>query len=87
MYNKEDIQVNYLVYESALARVDRVNKRLLTLCVVIFLAFILSNMAWIVFENKYTDNVTTIEAEQDGEGINLIGGGSVNYGAEGKNNN
>lgn len=29
---------------------------------------------------------TTIDAQQDGEGVNIVGGGDVNYGAESEDN-
>ena len=76
-----NIEVNYIVFESTLARMERINKRLFILCSVLFLAFMVSNMAWLCYESKFEDTVIT--AEQDGEGINIVGGGDVDYGAEG----
>ena len=32
----------------------------------------------------YSSEEYIVEAEQDGEGINIVGGGNVNYGAESK---
>lgn len=40
-----------------------------------------SNVAWIIYEAQYED--FSITAEQDGDGINIVGGGDVEYGAEG----
>lgn len=79
--------VPYIVFESAMARMERTNKRLWILCIVMFLAFVVSNAAWIYYENQFEDVVTTtIDAQQDGSGNNVVGGGDVNYGAESQNN-
>lgn len=76
-----NINVDYLIFESTLARMERINKRLFILCVIVFLAFMGSNIAWLCYESQYEDTVIT--AEQDGNGINIVGGGDVDYGAEG----
>jgi hypothetical protein len=34
----------------------------------------------------YVGEEFIIEAEQDGEGVNIVGGGNVDYGAESKDN-
>lgn len=47
---------------------------------------IASNLAWFYYESQFTDEITTIEATQDGNGNNIVGGGDVNYGAESTDN-
>ena len=69
--------------EIFVAIMERQVKRLFILCLVIFSALVISNAAWIFYENTYQDVVVT-ENTQDGEGINILGGGDVNYGAETK---
>ena len=39
-----------------------------------------TNLAWIVYESQLED--VCIEAEQDGDGVSLVGGGDVTYGTE-----
>ena len=82
---QNDLSVPYIVHESEVARQERTIKRLWILCIVIFLAFVLSNCAWIVYESSFEDTVT-IEAEQDGSGTNIISGRDLSYGSESQGN-
>ena len=80
--------VPYIVHESAMARTERTAKRLwITILTLIFL-LVGSNCLWLYYEMSFEDVVTTttVEAEQDGAGINIVGGGDVDYGAEGEGN-
>ena len=80
--------VPYIVHESAMARAERTAKRLwITILTLIFL-LVGSNCLWLYYEMSFEDVVTTttVEAEQDGAGINIVGGGDVDYGAEGEGN-
>lgn len=85
----ENVSVPYIVHESAMARSERHNKRLWIVILVLIGALIGTNLAWIIYESQFEDIVETetiIEAEQDGTGINIVGGGDVNYGAESEDN-
>ena len=61
-------------------------KSLIAVIVVLIMLFV----GYIAFDkwrdSQYEDVVTTeetiIDAQQDGEGTNIVGGGDVNYGAE-----
>ena len=80
--------VPYIVHESAMARAERTAKRLwLTILTLIFL-LVGSNCLWLYYEMSFEDVVTTttIEAEQDGASVNIVGGGDVDYGAESEGN-
>ena len=80
--------VPYIVHESAMARAERTAKRLwITILTLIFL-LVGSNCLWLYYEMSFEDVVTTttIEAEQDGAGVNIVGGGDVDYGAESEGN-
>lgn len=79
------INIPYIAHESEVARQERTIKRLWILSIVIFLAFVISNASWIVYESSFEDKVT-IEAEQEGSGTNIISGRDLSYGAEGQNN-
>lgn len=81
--NRNDLSVPFIVYEAEMARGERHVKRLWIMCIVIFLAFVLSNCAWIVYESSFEDRVT-IEAEQEGSGTNIISGRDLSYGSEGQ---
>ena len=80
--------VPYIVHESAMARAERTAKRLwITILTLIFL-LVGSNCLWLYYEMSFEDVVTTstIEAEQDGAAVNIVGGGDVDYGAESEGN-
>ena len=87
MTEEKLINIPYIVHESEVARQERTIKRLWILSIVIFLAFVLSNGAWIVYENSFEDVTTTIEAEQDSSGTNIISGRDLFYGSESESNN
>ena len=74
-----------LVYESAMARMERANKRLWVIVILLIAALILSNAAWIYYESQFQVTETSIKADQDGDGINIVGGGDISYGSEGQN--
>jgi hypothetical protein len=61
-------------------------KSLIAVIVILIVLFVGSNAFWIWRDSQYEDVVTTeetiIDAQQDGEGTNIVGGGDVNYGAE-----
>jgi TRAP-type mannitol/chloroaromatic compound transport system permease small subunit len=80
MENK--IQVPYIVYESMATRQERTIKRLWVIIIILIAALIATNAGWIYYESQFQIEETSIKAEQDGD-INIVGGGDVNYGAEG----
>lgn len=87
MNQNEILNIPYIAHESELARMERMIRRLWVLCIVIFLAFVLSNAGWIVYESSFEDVTTTIEAEQDSSGTNIISGRDLFYGSESESNN
>ena len=58
--------------------------------IAVIVIFVMLFVGYIVFDkwrdSQYEDVVSTeetiIDAQQDGEGTNIVGGGDVNYGAE-----
>ena len=81
--DEKQINVPYIVHESQMARSERTIKSLWVLCIVMFLAFVVSNGMWVVYENSFEDSIqTTIEAQQDGNGTNIISGRDLSYGPE-----
>lgn len=81
-----DKVVDYLVYEQSQVRADRVNRRFFIIIIILIVALVGTNAGWIYYENQFTDVSTTIEAEQDGAGTNIISGGDY-YGTESESNN
>lgn len=85
---KENRKDPWIYYESQTFRLERTIKRLWILNIILFVSFVISNFVWINYEMQYEDVVTTeIEATQDGNGVNMVGGGDVSYGTESKDQN
>ena len=80
--------VPYIVYESAVARLERMTKRMWILCLVMFISFVASNAFWIWYDKQYEDVVTTItqEAENDCGNITMNGTGNINGESEADSN-
>ena len=79
--------VPYIVHEASMARMERQAKRLWITVLALIVILVATNGAWIWYESRFSDIVTTIEAEQDGSGVNIVSGGDLDYGAEGEGNN
>ena len=75
--------VPYIVHESGMARAERTQKRLWITVLLLIVLLVASNAGWLWYESQFEDVSQTIEAEQDGSGPNIVGGGDVTYGAEG----
>lgn len=67
--------VPYIVYEAQGARLERTNKRLFILSVILIIALFVSNGLWLWHESQF--ETISIEAEQqtDGNGDNYVVGG------------
>lgn len=83
------VQIPYFTHEADMERLERANKRSFVLILILIVALVGSNLAWTIYESQFEDVVTTteIEAQQDGSGVNIVGGGDVDYGAESEGNN
>ena len=85
--NKNPEAVPYIVHESAMARAERSAKRLWVAIILMIVLLVGTNGAWLWYESQFeVVETTTIEAEQDGSGVNVVGGGNVEYGAESNDN-
>ena len=86
MDNKQ-ISIPYVAHEASVSRLEKTNKRMFILCIILIAALIFSNVAWIVYEMQF-ETVEEIAEEydfdviQDGENgnNNFVGrdGGIVN---------
>lgn len=87
--NNTPASVPYVVHESAMARAERQAKRLVAIIILLIVLLVSSNIGWLVYESSFKTvetNETIIEAEQDGSGVNIVGGGDVDYGTESEDN-
>lgn len=75
------------IHDGYMALCERTIKRLWILCIVVFIALVGSNIAWIVYESQFVEEETiTIDATQDGEGVNIVSGGDAANVSESQNN-
>lgn len=79
--------VDIYVHEEDMARMERANTRSHFLIIVLIISLLATNIAWVVYEKQFADISTTIQAEQDGAGTNMISGGNLTYGSESENDN
>lgn len=70
------VQVPYIVHESAMARQERTVKRLWIVVILLIVLLVGSNIGWIAYESQFEDVVTIQEVEQDTDGGNnsFVGG-------------
>ena len=90
----KDTMIPYIVYESMLAKEDTQQKRMVYVIVieaVIILAVIALLVAneyhWRQLWNEYDyvdDYSVDVDADQQGDGVNIVGAGDIDYGTEGK---
>ena len=77
---KDIVQIPYFVHEGEMARVERINKRLWILLVIIFLAFVFTNVGWIVYESQF-ETVSVSQEVDTGSGTAVVSGtGDALYG-------
>lgn len=76
--------VPFIVLESERARSERTFQRMWVLVIVLVILLVGTNGAWLWYESQFETIETTIEAEQDGSGVNLVSGGDMFYGTEGQ---
>ena len=74
--------IPYVAYESAMARSDQNSKRMWIVILVLILALIGTNLAWIVYKSQFdVVEETTITQENENGYNNYIGNdGDINYG-------
>ncbi len=72
-------QIPFIASESALARLERTNRRLFILCIILILLLLTTNLSWIYYENSFEDVVVT---QDNANGYNSYIGndGNINYG-------
>ena len=54
-------KVPYIAYESTQARLERMNRRVWILCIILIIALIGTNAGWIYYESQFEDYTVTQE--------------------------
>lgn len=73
-------------YEVMTDRMAKSMKWMIGLCVVLVIALIATNMAWIVYENSYADQVTVTQDTPNGNNNYIGRDGGITNGATDNNN-
>ena len=91
MENDEVKVIPWIAHEAEAARMERTNRRLWVLCIIIFAALVLTNAGWIRYESQFEEVVISQEGAADnGSDLTLsgVGSGTINnYGGESKTDN
>lgn len=77
--------IPYFAHEGEMVRMERIIKRLWITVLLLIVLLVGTNGAWLYFESQWEYYETT-EIDQDGEGVNIVGGGDVSYGTDGNDN-
>ena len=79
-----DKVVNYFEHEEVMIRMERGNKRLWVLCIILIIALFVTNGWWIYRESQFKDVVTTVTQELDSRNGNAIINDGVHINGESK---
>ena len=73
---------NFLAWhEGDMARMERANKRLWVVIIILIVALIGSNAGWIYYESQFVDEVSVEQEVDTGKGDAFVNGiGDFNYG-------
>ena len=71
--------IPFFAHEGEMTRMERTNKRLWILVLVLVFTLVGTNAAWIIYENQYEDQEYTVRVEQetDGAGANTFTGNTI----------
>ena len=82
--------VSYIVFESTLARLDRIIKRLWVVILILVFLLVGSNAAWLYYGQQFKtveESTQTVEQKADGESNNSFIGGDSNVGVSENSDN
>ena len=65
-------QIPYIVHEGAMSRMERVNKRLIAIIVLLIVLLVSSNIAWMVYESQFEMCNVEQDVDQENEQGNNI---------------
>lgn len=66
-------QIPFVAHEADMTRMERVIRRLWILCIILALALVGTNAAWVVYENSFETVNTSVMQENESEYNNFIG--------------
>jgi hypothetical protein len=78
-------QVSYLEFESSQARMERINRRLWVLCLVLIMSLLGTNGAWLYYESQFTDTEVSQDIDTGQGDATVIGIGDYHGESEADN--
>ena len=72
MEENKQAMVPYFLHESEMARLERMVKRMWILCIIMFLALVITNAGWVYYENQFVDEVVVTQDTPNGNN-NYVG--------------
>lgn len=75
--DKKPADVPYIAFEAVTARFERTIKRLIICLAISIVLLFASNIAWLYYTSMYDYSGEDITATQDGQGVNVVGGGDL----------
>lgn len=70
--NRKPETIDYYTYEESMSRAERHSARWMRAAIVGFVAFVVSNIAWIMYESSFVDSMTVTQETPSGNN-NYIG--------------
>lgn len=70
-------EVPYIVYESEMARLERIIKKQFVLIIVSLIFLVGTNLYWIWYEQQFIDEVTVTQENGDGYNNYVDGDGTI----------
>lgn len=83
--SEEKINLNY-VLESQGSRLERTNKRLFIITIILIIVLLVTNGLWITYETQFETISIEAEQEADGDSNNYVVGGNYGWETEGQDN-
>ena len=63
---EQDKTIPFYTHEGTMARMERSNRRLWILCIVLIILLAATNGAWIWYESQFVDEITVTQDNEDG---------------------
>lgn len=61
----EQSNIPYFAHEGIMARMERTNRRLWIICIILIILLAATNGAWLWYESQFVDEVTTVTQDVD----------------------
>lgn len=74
--------VSIATVEGIIERLDRINRRLIAIIILLIILLVGSNTVWIIYENQYQDLSIEVEQDAEDETNNFANDGGIIYNGE-----